>query len=307
VIWRDGQLLAQVEANGTVRHFHLDHLGTPRAITGSGGALISQRSYFGFGREATSTAQADGVSLKFTAHQRDQFTGGNTTDYLDYMHARSYDPNLGRFLSVDPVLDTQKALKEPQRWNRYSYVMNNPLRFTDPDGRDLQPFDYVEAVWDATKTTADQIGFAIAYPGLKLMQGFINDDPRAVAEGSAMIAGEAALGAGLNALTMKTLGWTSKANLLAHAEKHAANMGFRTFAQYEVAAFRFVGTAGKEGVQTIALKTGERFVYNAATKEFAMLNKAGKIIDYRHANLKYWIRQLNKYKDQIEMTQAVAR
>jgi hypothetical protein len=214
---------------------------------------------------------------------------------------------LAGFLSVDPVLDTQKALKEPQRWNRYSYVMNNPLRFTDPDGRDLQPFDYVEAVWDATKTTADQIGFAIAYPGLKLMQGFINDDPRAVAEGSAMIAGEAALGAGLNALTMKTLGWTSKANLLAHAEKHAANMGFRTFAQYEVAAFRFVGTAGKEGVQTIALKTGERFVYNAATKEFAMLNKAGKIIDYRHANLKYWIRQLNKYKDQIEMTQAVAR
>jgi RHS repeat-associated protein len=136
VIWRDGQLLAQVEANGTVRHFHLDHLGTPRAITGSGGALISQRSYFGFGREATSTAQADGVSLKFTAHQRDQFTGGNTTDYLDYMHARSYDPNLGRFLSVDPVLDIDKAVREPQRWNRYSYVVNNPMRYVDPDGKD---------------------------------------------------------------------------------------------------------------------------------------------------------------------------
>jgi hypothetical protein len=46
---------------------------------------------------------------------------------------------LGRFLSVDPVLDREKALKEPQRWNRYSYVINNPLRFRDPDGRQMKP------------------------------------------------------------------------------------------------------------------------------------------------------------------------
>lgn len=42
----------------------------------------------------------------------------------------------GRFLSVDPYLDVNKALREPQRWNRYAYVVNNPLRYTDPDGRE---------------------------------------------------------------------------------------------------------------------------------------------------------------------------
>src|SRR5688572_21857163 len=71
------------------------------------------------------------------------------------MHARYYDDGLGRFLSVDPVLDTQKALKEPQRWNRYSYVTNNPLRYVDPDGREMRFSDYASAVWDATKETAD--------------------------------------------------------------------------------------------------------------------------------------------------------
>lgn len=41
----------------------------------------------------------------------------------------------GRFLSVDPVLDLKQAMKNPQGWNRYAYVLNNPLRFTDPTGK----------------------------------------------------------------------------------------------------------------------------------------------------------------------------
>jgi uncharacterized protein RhaS with RHS repeats len=52
------------------------------------------------------------------------------------MHARYYNPQWGRFLSVDPVLDVKGAIRKPQAWNRYSYVMNNPVRYTDPDGRE---------------------------------------------------------------------------------------------------------------------------------------------------------------------------
>lgn len=39
------------------------------------------------------------------------------------------------FLSVDPYLDQVKAMYNPQGWNRYSYVRNNPINMTDPDGR----------------------------------------------------------------------------------------------------------------------------------------------------------------------------
>jgi hypothetical protein len=42
----------------------------------------------------------------------------------------------GRFLSVDPVLDLKRVLGTPQRWNRYSYVVNSPINRIDPDGRD---------------------------------------------------------------------------------------------------------------------------------------------------------------------------
>lgn len=50
----------------------------------------------------------------------------------DYMHARYYSPNLGRFLSVDPVGGT---VGSSQSWNRYAYVENNPVNLTDPTGK----------------------------------------------------------------------------------------------------------------------------------------------------------------------------
>ena len=49
----------------------------------------------------------------------------------DNMHARYYSPNLGRFASVDPV---GGSVGSSQSWNRYSYVLNSPLNFVDPDG-----------------------------------------------------------------------------------------------------------------------------------------------------------------------------
>ena len=47
------------------------------------------------------------------------------------MNGRIYDPTLGRFLQADPHI---QAPKNSQNYNRYSYVLNNPLSYTDPSG-----------------------------------------------------------------------------------------------------------------------------------------------------------------------------
>src|SRR5438105_2175561 len=140
-VYRDGSLLGadRVAEEGGRRHFHLDHLGTPRLVTGAGGVQLAAHDFYPFGRERTDIHQESLAGMreepmKFTGHERD-FNGGtfsDNTDYLDYMHARYYNPNGGRFLSIDKGSPEPSV---PQTWNRYTYALNNPIRFNDPDGR----------------------------------------------------------------------------------------------------------------------------------------------------------------------------
>ena len=60
------------------------------------------------------------------------FSAADSCRELDYMHARYRSPLTSRFLSVDPVGGRPKT---PQSWNRYAYVIGNPLSRIDPDGR----------------------------------------------------------------------------------------------------------------------------------------------------------------------------
>ncbi|HYC58151.1 MAG TPA: RHS repeat-associated core domain-containing protein [Thermoanaerobaculia bacterium] len=139
-----GGLLAAAErpvAQGGIRHFHVDHLGSVRVISGHDKSIYAQHSYLPFGTEITNPAQEVVLGhdtpepMKFTGHERDLTGADFNGPALDYMHARYYSPALGRFLSVDPQFDLEEMLHNPQMWNRYTYVQNNPVRFVDPDGR----------------------------------------------------------------------------------------------------------------------------------------------------------------------------
>ncbi len=130
-IYRDGQLIAAETPSGQ-RHFHLDHLGTPRAITDATGNRVAFHTYYPFGEEATSINQ-DSERMKFTGHERDLGNLAGGGDDLDYMHARHHSPITARFLSTDPANAAAQA--QPQTWNRYSYSRNNPITRLDPDGR----------------------------------------------------------------------------------------------------------------------------------------------------------------------------
>lgn len=73
----------------------------------------------------------DGVRQQFTSKERDNETG------LDYFGARYYSSTQGRFTSVDPE-NAGANPSDPQSWNGYAYARNNPLVYTDPEGRDYR-------------------------------------------------------------------------------------------------------------------------------------------------------------------------
>jgi RHS repeat-associated protein len=131
--YRSGQMLAAyVPGPEKVRHFFPDHLGTPRLVTGNGGAQIAEHRYYAFGEELTPRI-AGAEQKKFTGHERDSVDNAPGAD-IDYMHARYYGTREGRFLSADPTWQSADA-GDPQSWNRYTYAGNNPVLTTDPDGR----------------------------------------------------------------------------------------------------------------------------------------------------------------------------
>jgi RHS repeat-associated protein len=117
-----------------IEYYHLDATGNVLAVTNQAGQVVETHDYLPFGEELCGNAPCSGPAAgqpkRFTGKERDVETG------LDYFGARYYRANLGRFTTVDPQLDAKKALFDPQRWNRYAYVSNNPLRYVDPDGRE---------------------------------------------------------------------------------------------------------------------------------------------------------------------------
>ena len=118
------------QAQMAVEYYHLDAVGTVLAVTNEAGALVEEHDYDVFGQEVG--AQAGTQPKRFAGKERDGETG------WDYFGARYYGSKVGRFTTTDPVYTWKENLLDPQRWNRYAYSRNNPLRYVDPDGRELR-------------------------------------------------------------------------------------------------------------------------------------------------------------------------
>jgi len=114
------------------RYMHKDHLGSTDTITNESGAIVSPLSYDAFGKRRNADTWNDqpGVTCAETDYG---FTGHLHLDTFKLIHmkGRIYDPFLGRFISPDPFV---QSLVNTQALNRYSYCMNNPLRYIDPTG-----------------------------------------------------------------------------------------------------------------------------------------------------------------------------
>jgi RHS repeat-associated protein len=124
--------------NSTTRYWYKDHLGSPASEYDAGGYNLTALGFDTWGLRRKSTAANSFTQSLSTAdlssYQSPRgYTGHEHLDEvgLIHMNGRIYDPMIGRFLQPDPIIS------EPynsQNFNRYAYVLNNPLMYTDPSG-----------------------------------------------------------------------------------------------------------------------------------------------------------------------------
>ncbi|HEY2030073.1 MAG TPA: RHS repeat-associated core domain-containing protein [Myxococcales bacterium] len=101
---------------------HADDKNSVQSITDASGAQVQRFDYYGYG-ERLQTATGHPETRSFTGQRQDE-TG------LIYLHARYYDPVVGRFISPDPTLPTDGSIG----LNRYAYASNDPVNLVDIDG-----------------------------------------------------------------------------------------------------------------------------------------------------------------------------
>lgn len=143
-IWLDGTPLAFVQS-GQTYHVHVDHLGTPKALTDGSGQVVWKADYSPFGK-ATMTSQGPTFNLRFPGQYYDAETG------LHYNWRRYYDPNTGRYITSDPIGLAGGI-------NTYSYALSNPIGNADPTGEFVPlligayaAVEFALSAWDAYDT-----------------------------------------------------------------------------------------------------------------------------------------------------------
>jgi RHS repeat-associated protein len=132
------------------RYFHRDHLGSVAIITNETGAVVELLSYDAWGKRRHPNGQADPAGA-LTSQTSRGFTGHEQLDDvgLIHMNGRVYDPLIGRFGTPDPMTESPFST---QGWNRYSYVGNSPLNFTDPSG-----YCFAGCAWQAPFKAAGKL------------------------------------------------------------------------------------------------------------------------------------------------------
>ena len=119
-VWLNGRPLARIDNDAQIYYYHVDHLGTPWAMTNSAGAVVWKANYEPFGR-ATVRINTVENNLRSLGQYFDRETG------MHYNYFRDYDPTTGRYIQFDPI-GLAGGL------NGFIYANQNPLSYTDPLG-----------------------------------------------------------------------------------------------------------------------------------------------------------------------------
>jgi RHS repeat-associated protein len=151
-IYLGGRLIATIQGTSTVYH-HADHLAV-RVTSDASGNKIGEQGHYPYGE----TWYVSNTTAKFifTSYERDSESGN------DYAMARFYINRFGRFSCVDPLLGRPA---DPQTWNRYAYVRNNPTNNVDPSGMGFLDFLVNFFKMLLSIFTGGKLGWSLPVPG----------------------------------------------------------------------------------------------------------------------------------------------
>lgn len=128
-------VITNFETTGAEQYevLHGDALGSTVAVTDGSGQLKAHYLYDAWGKQSQIMTGFVGTNPIAPAASRRAYTGHENVEGLDIIHmnGRIYDATLARFMQADPFV---QAPTNTQSYNRYSYVLNNPLSYTDPSG-----------------------------------------------------------------------------------------------------------------------------------------------------------------------------
>ena len=114
-------------------YFHEDHLGGASIMTDEDGEIVAEYQYYPYGGTYSEETSGEdfGNSYKYTGQEEDSEIG------LYYYGSRYYNPEVTKFMSRDPAVYDERfleMLRDPQSFNTYAYVRNNPIKYIDPSG-----------------------------------------------------------------------------------------------------------------------------------------------------------------------------
>ncbi|MFA4842653.1 MAG: RHS repeat-associated core domain-containing protein, partial [Candidatus Omnitrophota bacterium] len=120
------QELRKASSEPKISYYHSDHLGSSNVISDKDGALVQKIEYAPYGAIASTEPRTPNPVPKYLYTGKELDGTG-----LYYYGARYYDPEIGRFITPDTIV---QAPYDPQSFNRYSYCRNNPINYIDPTG-----------------------------------------------------------------------------------------------------------------------------------------------------------------------------
>lgn len=166
------KLIRRKDSNG-VRYYHADALGTTRLMTKPDQSTAASYTYDAWGKIKTQTGEGSNRH-KFTGREWDAEIN------LQYNRARFYDPEIGRFITQDPLTKgpddpticykdniyaaAHRVIEEffnsmqPNKLNRYTYCQNNPINFIDPLGLDDMQTDLEDEMNNAGDAADEETG-----------------------------------------------------------------------------------------------------------------------------------------------------